>query len=200
MRHARLLVPSFAAVLLAACAGQGKGVKTITEITDTTPAPAAAAPEPERIAGACAADSECPAGQACTDGRCATAPSCGVVRVSFGFDSAQLDPAGMQSLRDDARCLAQRRAARLLVEGHCDERGTSAYNLALGAKRAETVKSYLADLGVTAAIETVSFGKELPAAEGTGEAIWAKNRRAELRLPGDARSDGSVFGPATANR
>jgi peptidoglycan-associated lipoprotein len=76
------------------------------------------------------------------------------------------------------------------VEGHCDDRGTTAYNVALGARRAEMVKRYLAELGVSAKIDTVSFGAELPAAQGTGEAVWAQNRRAELKRSGETGSDG----------
>ena len=98
----------------------------------------------------------------------------------------------MKSLRDDAVCLTSRRPAALLVEGHCDERGTTEYNIALGARRADTVRKYLSDLGVKSKFETVSFGKEIPVATGTGEPAWAQNRRAELRLPGDKRSDGQT--------
>ena len=78
----------------------------------------------------------------------------------------------------------------MIVEGHTDERGTTAYNLALGGRRADAVRTYLRDLGVTAGLETISFGKELPLASGAGEEAWSQNRRAELKLPGDRRSDG----------
>ena len=170
---------ALAAVLVAACAAQPKKLQTSEDVTDA-PAPVAAAPaeppaEPVREA--------------------VEPPRCDLLRVSFAFDSALLDEPAMQSLRDSARCLRERRSASLLVEGHCDERGTTDYNIALGAKRAEVVKRYLADLGVTAKIETVSFGKELPVAQGTGEAAWAKNRRAELRTAGETRSDGKVVAP-----
>jgi peptidoglycan-associated lipoprotein len=179
-------------LLLAACASQGKAVKPSTEIVDAAPAAApapavAAAPAP----GTCSSDASCGPGEVCTNGRC-TAAACGVSKITFGFDSAQLEPSALDALRTDAQCIQQRRSASVLIEGHCDERGTAAYNLALGARRAEAVKKYLAGLGVAAPIETVSFGKELPAVEGTGESIWAQNRRAELRLPGDTRSDGKV--------
>jgi peptidoglycan-associated lipoprotein len=192
----RLAHPASVAVpllLLAACASQGKAVKPSTEVLDAQPsastAPAqAAAPAP----GTCSSDAACAAGEVCTDGRCVAAPACATTRVTFAFDSAQLEPTALEALRADAQCIQQRRSASVLVEGHCDERGTAAYNLALGARRAETVKGYLAGLGVTAAIETVSFGKELPAVQGDGEAAWSQNRRAELRLPGDTRSDGTV--------
>ena len=188
-KSAFLAVP---VLLLAACASQGKAVKPSTEIVDAAPAAApapavASAPAP----GTCSSDASCGAGEVCTNGRC-TPAACGVSKVTFGFDSAQLDPSALDALRSDAQCIQQRRSATVLIEGHCDERGTAAYNLALGARRAEAVKKYLAGLGVAAPIETVSFGKELPAVDGTGESVWAQNRRAELRPPGDTRSDGKV--------
>jgi peptidoglycan-associated lipoprotein len=182
---------------LAACAAQPKNLQPSSEVTDAAPVAAAPA-EPasaEAVRPECSTDTDCGPGQACSSGKCISAPRCDLLRVSFAFDSAVLDDRAMQSLRDSARCLQQRRAASLLVEGHCDERGTTDYNIALGAKRAEAVKRYLADLGVGGKIETVSFGKELPAVQGTGEAVWAKNRRAELKAAGDTRSDGKVVAP-----
>jgi peptidoglycan-associated lipoprotein len=177
------------AALAAACAGQQKRSDS-TEVHDAAVATAPAQPPRAEPAPQCRADADCGPGQACSSGQCIAASRCDLVRVAFAFDSSQLDERAMQSLRDDAQCLKQRRAAALLIEGHCDERGTTSYNIALGARRAEVVKKYLADLGVSARIETVSFGKELPAAQGTGEAVWAKNRRAELKADGDTRSDG----------
>ena len=112
------------------------------------------------------------------------------MRVAFAFDSAQLDDGAMRALREDADCLRSRAVSALLIEGHCDERGTTEYNIALGARRAEAVRRYLADLGVKSKFDTVSFGKEIPLVAGAGDNAWAKNRRAEFRLPGDTRSDG----------
>jgi peptidoglycan-associated lipoprotein len=177
------------AVLTAACAGQQKRSDN-TDVHDAAVASAPAQAPRAEPAPQCRADSDCGPGQACSSGQCVAAARCDLLRVSFAFDSAQLDERAMQSLRDDAQCLKQRHAAALLIEGHCDERGTTAYNIALGARRAEAVKSYLADLGVGARIDTVSFGKELPAVQGSGEGVWAKNRRAELKTYGDTRSDG----------
>jgi peptidoglycan-associated lipoprotein len=179
MRARHVLFAAFAALLVTACAGSGKRVKPTTEIID---APAAKAEEP--------APAPAPAAEPEPEGPALAA--CSLLRVSFAFDSAQLDPAATEALRESARCLVDRKATRLLVEGHADERGTAAYNVALGARRAEAVKRYLADLGVTARIETVSFGEELPAAAGADESAWRENRRAELRANGDRRSDGTV--------
>ncbi len=193
MSLSRFAVPTLA-LLAAACAAQPKHPSSTTDVLDSSvvqaPQPAAPAPAPERVPGTCGAEADCSDGQICVENRCVLKPSCDVLRVNFAFDSAQLDEPAMKQLRQDADCLSQRRVADLLIEGHCDERGTSAYNIALGSKRAEAVKRYLANLGVKTRIDTVSFGKELPVAQGTGEAAWAQNRRAELKLAGETRSDG----------
>jgi peptidoglycan-associated lipoprotein len=192
MRVNRALTSALA-LALAACAGNAKTRNTSTEIIDAAPQAAAPTPPPEAPAvapGTCSTDQDCASGEVCSAGRCAAAPDCELLRVTFPFDSSQLDEGAMQALRDNARCLAQRKTASLLVEGHCDDRGTTAYNVALGARRAEMVKRYLAELGVSAKIDTVSFGAELPAAQGTGEAVWAQNRRAELKRSGETGSDG----------
>ncbi len=102
--------------------------------------------------------------------------------VLFDFDSAVLKPQAQAMLQDQADWLKDNPGARLvLIEGHCDERGTEAYNMALGAKRAEAVKKFLLDLGVDNQIlDTQSFGEEKPAAMGHNEEAWAKNRRASF--------------------
>ncbi len=96
----------------------------------------------------------------------------------------------MSNVREDQRAAMDENARKLreyqpedmvVVEGHCDERGTIEYNLALGERRAQAVKTYLVDAGVAdTRIETVSFGEEKPAVTGSDESAWAKNRRAEL--------------------
>jgi len=101
-----------------------------------------------------------------------------------------LDEGARAELKQDAACLVQKRPASATIEGHTDERGTTAYNLALGQRRADSVRGYLQDLGVGADLGTISFGKELPLVKGSGEEAWSQNRRAELRLPGERRSDG----------
>ena len=71
------------------------------------------------------------------------------------------------------------RQIKVVIEGHCDERGTREYNIALGAKRANSIKNYLVQGGIiNSRVRVVSYGKERPAAVGTGEAVWSKNRRA----------------------
>lgn len=102
--------------------------------------------------------------------------------VYFDFDSFVVKDEYAGLIDAHAKRLAQIKTARLSLEGHADERGSREYNLALGQKRAEAVAQRLSLAGVAAAqAEPVSFGKERPAVQGTGEAVWAKNRRVELK-------------------
>jgi peptidoglycan-associated lipoprotein len=99
-------------------------------------------------------------------------------RVWFGFDSADVNDEGRATLDKQAAWLKEYSSVSITVEGHCDERGTREYNLALGQKRASSVKKYLVAAGVPASrIETVSYGKERPEATGSTEEAWAQNRR-----------------------
>jgi|SRR5580765_751767 len=101
--------------------------------------------------------------------------------VYFDFDSYVVKDEFRPLIDRFAKSLAADRKKKLQVEGHTDERGGREYNLALGQKRAEAVAKSLALLGAAdAQVEAVSFGKERPAAQGSDEAAWAKNRRAEL--------------------
>jgi peptidoglycan-associated lipoprotein len=103
--------------------------------------------------------------------------------VYFDFDSYVLKDEYRPVVESHAKALVSDRKKRLQVEGHTDERGGREYNLALGQKRAESVAKALALLGATdAQVEAVSFGKERPAVQGSDEAAWAKNRRAELNF------------------
>ena len=101
--------------------------------------------------------------------------------VYFDFDSFALKDEYRPAVDAYARALTADRKKRVAVEGHTDERGGREYNLALGQKRAEVVARAMTLLGATdAQVEAVSFGKERPAVQGSDEAAWAKNRRAEL--------------------
>jgi peptidoglycan-associated lipoprotein len=98
--------------------------------------------------------------------------------VYFDFDVYALRPDARRDLEENARTLRQTPDARIEIQGNCDERGSTEYNLALGQKRAESAKRYLIDLGVDASrIDTISFGEENPAVRGHNETAWAKNRR-----------------------
>ncbi len=99
-------------------------------------------------------------------------------RVLFDFDKAVIMAAAEKTLKRQAVWLKQYGGVTVTVEGHCDERGTREYNLALGERRANAVKNYLVALGVDAGrIATISYGKERPEALGHNEAAWSQNRR-----------------------
>ena len=101
--------------------------------------------------------------------------------VYFDFDSYQVRDADSQLLLDAARVMRSNSRLVVRLEGHCDERGTIEYNLALGEKRANAVRDYLAASGVDAKqLKTVSYGKEKPAVRGSDEVSWARNRRVEF--------------------
>lgn len=99
----------------------------------------------------------------------------------FEFDRSELKPRARTLLADHASYLRDNTDAKLTIEGHADERGTREYNLALGERRADSVRSYLESLGVRGSqISVVSYGEERPADPGHNEDAWAKNRRAVL--------------------
>jgi peptidoglycan-associated lipoprotein len=103
--------------------------------------------------------------------------------IFFEFDRYDLLPDALETLHTNARWLLENKAFRLSIEGHCDERGTNEYNLALGDRRANAARDYLLSAGVSPdRISTISYGEERPAVPGEGEAVWARNRRAEFML------------------
>ena len=107
-------------------------------------------------------------------------------RSYFDYDSAVLSQETLSGLLFVADHLKANPALRILIEGHCDERGTRDYNIALGHKRADAVRMQLARLGVDRRrIKTKSYGKERPAVLGATAAAWAKNRRTVIRLQND---------------
>jgi peptidoglycan-associated lipoprotein len=103
--------------------------------------------------------------------------------VYFDFDSSDIKPEYRPLLESKAAWLKANPDSRLRIEGHCDDRGTAEYNLALGEKRAIRVMDYLVSLDIPARrISTISYGEERPAVPGQNEDAWARNRRAEFRL------------------
>jgi peptidoglycan-associated lipoprotein len=105
--------------------------------------------------------------------------------VRFELDSSALSEAARQTLAGHAAWLKSHPSARITVEGHCDERGTVDYNLALGEQRARAVREYLVDLGISPGrLRTLSFGKEKPLDPASNEAAWAVNRRAHFVVAG----------------
>ncbi len=147
----------------------------------------------------CQADGDCPQGQRCENERCVAAreeaapkaetgavpPQCAdaaAFSIHFGFDQSVLTGDSQATLQKLADCLKQAPAKSMLVAGNCDERGTTQYNIALGARRAEAAKKYLSDLGVSTKVDTVSYGKEKPVCTQATEDCWAKNRRDDFTV------------------
>ena len=99
-------------------------------------------------------------------------------RILFGYDSSDLSPEARSTVEKWARVLNQAGGTRVVIEGHCDERGTREYNLALGERRANAAKNFLVSQGIEARrVATISYGKERPAVNGSNEAAWSQNRR-----------------------
>jgi peptidoglycan-associated lipoprotein len=99
----------------------------------------------------------------------------------FALDSADVSADGQRVLQDNATIMKKYPAWQITIEGHCDERGTAEYNLALGERRAIAAKNYLVSLGIAAdKVKTVSYGKEFPFDPGHEDGAWSKNRRAHF--------------------
>ena len=160
------------AVLLLAAGCKKKAPTTTPEAAPPPPAPAEAVPPPSappppaREEGVMSED-------------ISTLNAKGYLKDAFfDFDKADLREDARTSLSADADWLKQYSSIQVLVEGHCDERGTEEYNLSLGEKRASAVKSYLASLGVSGSrIRTVSYGKDRPFCTDHNESCWQENRR-----------------------
>jgi len=103
-------------------------------------------------------------------------------RVFFDYDSAELDADAQELLQHQAAWLKQHNILSVTIEGHCDERGTREYNLALGEKRAQAVKNYLNGLAVFPVVNTISYGKERPAVVGSNDDAWSQNRRSVTKV------------------
>jgi peptidoglycan-associated lipoprotein len=109
--------------------------------------------------------------------------------VHFDYDAYAVTDDGKATLQRQAAWLAKYPSIRITVEGHCDERGTREYNLALGARRANAVKEYLVSLGVSSGrLETISYGKERPICTESDESCYAQNRRGVSTITGGASS------------
>jgi len=148
-----------AAAILLSIAACSSDKKTDTSTTTTTTQPGKPSPS--------------------ADWRTFTNPQSGYAdRVFFDYNEYALTAEGQRTAQAWSEWLKAHPQARMLIEGHADERGTREYNLALGARRASSVRNYLITLGVPAnRIQTVSYGKERPEDPASNEASWAKNRR-----------------------
>jgi peptidoglycan-associated lipoprotein len=116
----------------------------------------------------------------------ATPASSPLKDIYFDFDRYDLRADARDVLKANADWLKRNASARIEIEGHCDERGTNEYNLALGAKRAQSAKDYLITLGISAEqLSTISYGEEVPVCKENSEGCWQKNRRARfVIIPG----------------
>lgn len=178
-----LVVMAFALMMFAGCAEKQAVVKdegvqqTATPQTDDEAA-RLAKEKAERDAADRAKAAKDAADQAAT-----TAVELTIQSIYFDFDKSSIRDDARDILKVNADIFNKKNTAGIVVEGHCDERGTAEYNMALGERRAQEAKKYLVNLGVNASrIETVSYGKEKPVDPGHDEAAWAKNRRAEFLL------------------
>jgi len=105
----------------------------------------------------------------------------GLSTIYFDYDKSTFSDASKEALKANAEWLKKNSKVSVQIEGHCDSRGSIEYNLALGERRANAVKSYMAHLGVpNSRMKTISYGKERPIATGESEEAWAKNRRANF--------------------
>lgn len=110
--------------------------------------------------------------------------------VYYAYDSSDLSPEARQRLAANARFFNEHPVFEALIEGHCDERGTPEYNLALGERRASSARSYLASLGVDGArLRTITYGEERPVCTESEEACWSQNRRAHFLVTGRRSTD-----------
>jgi len=111
----------------------------------------------------------------------ATPPSSPLKDIYFGFDRYDLQPNARETLKGNAAWLKANSSVRVQIEGHCDERGTQEYNLALGAKRAQAASDYLVTLGIPAdRLSVISYGEEVPVCAEHTESCWPRNRRARF--------------------
>ena len=164
--------------LTAALVGCSSGVK-LNEVPVENRTPVATAPGTGDAAGVSGRD-VAPVQIGATDPSLAGPPGAARV-IYFDYDSFVIKPEFQATVEAHARFLSANKARKLVIEGSTDERGGREYNLALGQKRAEAVRRALGLLGATdAQVEAVSFGEEKPAATGTDEESYSKNRRAEF--------------------
>ncbi|NOY13520.1 MAG: peptidoglycan-associated lipoprotein Pal [Deltaproteobacteria bacterium] len=175
---ARLLVMLFALTLLASgCAKKPVAEETVIE----EPAEVAVVEEQPVVVVEQQVD-EAAVARAAAEAA-ATRAASGLQRIHFDFDQYVLTDDAKQILADNAALLKAAPGVKVQVEGHCDDRGSDEYNLALGEKRALATKNYLVSLGIAAdRLSVISYGEERPLDPADNKVAWAKNRRAEFRV------------------
>lgn len=179
-RVSRLFVGAAAAALLAACTSVPLDEKPAPVAEKSTPPTAAPAPAPAPAPDTRAV-ARVDAAPKPIDPLNDPASGLGKREVFFDFDRFEIKPEYIALVEAHGRYLAARKDRKVVIEGNADERGSREYNLALGQKRADSVKNRLKLLGVTdAQIETVSFGEERPRCTQHDESCWSQNRRADI--------------------
>jgi len=168
-RSPRIAVPAIAFILAGALAGLGCASRK--QVTTTTPETPSSAP----------AETEAPPPPPPSTDSGVTEPQVSLQDAFFDFDEAALRSDAKTALENNARYLERNGTARAIIEGHCDERGSIEYNLALGERRAKAARDFLVSYGIAAGrLTTISYGKERPFDSGHDESAWAKNRRAHF--------------------
>jgi len=171
----KVLTISAAALLLAACSNTDEPAATVDTSSEDTTAMDTGMPDEVETGVVEAEELMDPFGEATQAGLDAFV---GTDRVFFEYDSSELTSYARSTLAKQADFLNHFADLNIAVEGHCDERGTRDYNLALGERRAQAVKNYLDALGVDKSrITTISYGKERPVTVGNSESSWKQNRR-----------------------
>ncbi len=126
----------------------------------------------------CSASVPCPPGQRCDNGQCVQA--CSLQAVNFDFNESRIRLDQQDTINANGDCI-KTNGKSVRVEGHCDERGTEEYNMALGERRASSSKRYLKNLGISSSsMRTISYGEEKPVCTSSNESCWSQNRRAEF--------------------
>ena len=175
----KLALFGVAALALAACSNKKDVLPPQAWQAAPAPAPEAPIDQPGTVPPA-----ESVTGNEYAAGQAGLVRAAGSDTILFALDSYGLDEQARQILGGQANWLGSNRST-VTIEGHADERGTREYNLALGERRANAAKNFLAAQGVdTGRISVISYGKERPAVEGSNEAAWAANRRAVTRVTG----------------
>jgi len=179
---------TLALIVIAALALAGPACKTVTPQPDTNTAQAPAFPsdsKAERVDEATGFGDKGPTAETFSESSSSLADTLNARHilkpVYFDFDSAELRQDGKETLTQNAAGIKANASLAVRIEGHCDERGTVEYNLALGDRRARAAKDHLISLGISGnKLRTISYGKERPADPGHNEQAWALNRRAEF--------------------
>ena len=177
----RLIILFAATFFLAACetasqtAGDSSGDSTSSSTTASSSASTSGSGSASSSSTASSSSSSSSAASDDVDSKLAAVGN----TVYFAFDSAALTAEAQATLTRQAALLKMNPSATVTIEGHCDERGTREYNLALGERRASASRDFLLAQGIDAArVRIISYGKERPAVQGSNEQAWAKNRRA----------------------